>query len=123
MGMQPVHVCEVLQSLLGAAISESTEISHPEWVKCDGILGAHFIISFAGLHPVFGRVINVLIILDNEVCHMNFDYFDDHFHAYAVSHTSDKSFISVHQLKYPFVLHSHKRNDVIFIYLKCYFQC
>ena len=132
MNAQPVNIREALQSLLGhtcsITVSGDTQVLQPDWVKTDGILikpGAHFVISSDGLHPLFGRVINVLIILDNvilEVCHMKVDYFDDHYHAYVVSHTSNKSFVSFHELKYPFVLHSHKRNDIIFIYLNYYFQ-
>ena len=117
------HTRDAMEELLDASLSEGTNVSYPDWVKCEGVLlkhGAILIIS-SGLHPVFGRVIIILIVLDNvllEVSHVTVDYFDDHYHAYAVSHSSKKSFVSFHKLNYPFVLHSHKRNDIIFIYLK-----
>ena len=69
---------------------------------------------------MFGEVINILIIVDQiflEVSHMKVDYFDSHYHAYVVSHTSNKSFVTFHNLKYPCILHGHKRNDVILFIL------
>ena len=124
--VQPVQICEDLESLLGSDVSPDTVVSQPDWVKSDGILikpGAYFIIGTNGLHPMFGKVINILVILDSvilQVSHMKSEYFDSHYHAYVVSHSSHKSLISFHNLKFPSVLHGHKRNSTIFIYLKYY---
>jgi hypothetical protein len=84
---------------LGGEVNPDTVVSQPDWVKSGGILikpGAYFIIGTDRLHPTFGKVINILIILDNiilQVSHMKVEYFDSHYHAYVVSHSSDKSLI------------------------------
>ena len=121
-----IQIREDFESLLGDNVNPDTVVSQPDWVKSGGILikpGAYFIIGTDGIYPMFGKVINILLILDNVillVSHMKVEYFDSHYHAYVVSHSSDKSLISFHNLNFPSVLHGHKRNDLIFIYLKHY---
>ena len=115
-----------VSSLLGGDVNPDTVVSQPDWVKFGGILikpGAYFVIGTAGLYPMFGKVINILLILDNiilQISHMKVEYFDSHYHAYVVSNSSDKSLISFQNLNFPSVLHGHKRNNLIFIYLKHY---
>ena len=45
------------------------------------------IIGADGLHPVFAKVVDILVLVDLvvlHVCHYDTDYFDDHYHAYAI---------------------------------------
>ena len=94
-------------------------VSQPDWVKSGGILikpGAYFVIGTGGLYPMFGKVIYILLILDNiifQISHMTVDYFDSHYHAYVVSNSSDKSLIAFQNLNFPSVLHGHKRKLII----------
>ena len=70
----------------------------PQWVKKDGILyksnNAYLIIGTDGLDPVFGHLddilvaANHLIIFQVSLCRVL--YFDDHYHAYVITVTSDQ---------------------------------
>ena len=74
--------------------------------------------------PVFSMVLDVLVLCDIvvlHICHCKTDFFDDHYHAYAVLLSQHKSFVRFNDVLDSTILHAHKRNDTLYIYLKRYF--
>ena len=79
-------------------LSPETSIFHPRWVKKDGILykpdNAYLIVGIDGIDPIFGRLDDILIaanylmIFKVSLCKVS--YFDDHYHAYAITTTSNQ---------------------------------
>ena len=68
-------------------------ISRPTWAKRNGSLIKQG--EIIGLHPIFGKVEELLVILDMLVLvHVvKTQYFDDHYHAFVVEITVDQSFL------------------------------
>ena len=73
-----------LQNLFPSGISEETTIASPRWVKVSGIIlkpNCYLILGCDGLHPIFARVVKILVLLDVVILlvfHYTVDYFDDH---------------------------------------------
>lgn len=94
-----------------------TVIHRPNWVRFDGVLyknnNAFVIIGSDGLDPRFGCIDDVIVIGGDMVffcvklCEML--YFDDHFHAYAINTTSQKTIVT--KLFDRNVYHCHKLSD------------
>ena len=124
---EPQHVQDALISLL-PSISSDVSISHCLWVKFEGrtIKSDCYIITGSdGLHPTFSKVINIMVIVDIvvlEVILSNVQYFDDHYHAYVIENSVEKSYINYIELSDRSVLHAHTKNDTIYVYLKHYFH-
>ena len=80
-------------------LSSETTVFRTKWVSNNEILyqcnNAYLIIDTDGLDPVFGRLDEILVIGGDQVvfvvsmCKTN--YFDAHYHAYAISLTSHRS--------------------------------
>ena len=92
---EPGHFQDSLKLLLST--SGETQVSHPRWVKASGITikkNVFVIIGTDGFNPVFGKVVDILIIAGIVILHVvryTVEYFDDHFHAFVVCATSDSS--------------------------------
>ena len=64
----------------------------------------------------FSMIIDVLVLCDIvvlHVCHCKTDFFDDHYHAYAVLLSHDQSYIRFVDVLDGTILHAHKRNDTL----------
>lgn len=90
--------------------------------KCSN---CYVIIGSDGLNPIFGRVDDILV-LGGDLCilvtHCKVDYFDDHYHAYVIHPSPDRSYVFKDNLRKSCILHVHKRHGVSYIYLKYYFE-
>ena len=122
---EPGHFQDSLKLLLST--SGETQVSHPRWVKASGITikkNVFVIIGTDGFNPVFGKVVDILIIAGIVILHVvryTVEYFDDHFHAFVVCATSDSSCVRFDSLADNSVLHAHKIGDCLYLYLKRYF--
>ena len=125
------HSVQQSLRLLIFDLSDETYISRPNWIKKNGLTfkrsNCYVIIGSDGLYPIFGRVDDILTVLHSNICivlvtHCNVDYYDDHYHAYVINVSPDKSYVSVDTLPDLCILHSHKRVGCMYIYLKHYFQ-
>ena len=76
-----------------------TMVSRPNWVYRDGVTyknnNAYVVIGHDGMDPMFA-IIEELIVIGGDmvlfcVRNCNVRYFDDHYHAYVVDHTSQQS--------------------------------
>lgn len=126
---QPQHVQENLKCII-PGLSIEAPFCRATWVKKDGLTfkksNCYVIIGSARLNPIFGRVDDILMF-HGDLCilfvtHFITDYFDDHFHAYVVRQSTDKSYISSNALREPCVLHVHACHSILYIYLKHYFH-
>ena len=93
---------ELIQSFIINKIPEicmDAMVSHPNWICQDGVTyknnNAYVVIGHDGIDPVFA-VIEELIVIGGDmvlfcVRHCIVRYFDDHYHAYVVDHTSQQS--------------------------------
>ena len=57
---------------------------------------AYIITGCDGLHPTFAKIFDISVVLDIvllRVSHCTVEYFDDHYHAYAVVGSADQSFV------------------------------
>ena len=73
-----------------------------------------------GLHPTFSKVTDLLVILDVaviEVSHCVVQYFDSHYHAYVVLLSDHKSLIRFDELPDKSILHAHRKENNLYIYL------
>ena len=124
---ESTHIRGALFALL-PGINLDTTLVRPTWVKAEGRTikkSAFVIIGNDGLHPKFGRIVNLLVILDIliiEVSHCIVLFFDSHYHAYSVVHSENKSFLRFIDLPDKSILHAHKKDDSLYIYLKYYFH-
>ena len=119
------HVQDSLKRII-PDISADLKVAHPTWVKYSGTTikkNAYVIIGSDGLHPMFGKIVDILVLLDVVVLlvyHYDVEYFDDHYHAYAVVLSTRQSYDRFDELIDPFILHAHKKDDTLYIYLKHY---
>ena len=127
MESEPQCVQDAVQLLLPTASSNIT-IAHPTWVKLLGTTlkrNAYIITGCDGLHPTFAKIFGISVVLDIvllRVSHCTVEYFDDHYHAYAVVGSADQSYVCFNQLTDHSVLHVHKIGDTLYVYLKHYFH-
>ncbi len=126
---EPLSIKANLLTLFSSvSISDYTMISRPTWAKRNGSLiklGAFVITGSDGLHPTFGKVEELLVILDMLVLlvrSVKTQYFDDHFHAFVVEITVDQCFLLFDNLSNHSVLHSHKKDGLLYVYLKQFFE-
>ena len=99
------------------------------WIQWEGRTiksnNCYVITGSDGLHPIFSKVINILVVVDIvvlEVILSNVQYFDDHYHAYVIENSAEKSYINYNELSDRSVLHAHTKNDITYVYLKHYFH-
>ena len=78
-----------------------------------------------GLDPKFVKLEEILVIGN---CLITFIvneckvlYFDDHYHAYAIELTPNKSILNADMLYDHNIYHGHKINSIVHISLKYYF--
>lgn len=123
----PHNIQNSLMSLIPNLNSE-TKVTHPTWVKCLGRTvkrNAFIVTGSDGFYPAFAKVVDILVLVDVVVLcvsHCNVLYYDDHYHAYAISPSIDESFLCFSELKVNTILHAHRKADVLYIYLKEYFH-
>ena len=109
-------------------ISDEATLFCPKWVRRYGTLyknnNTYLIIKSDGLDPIFGRLDELMVIGGDSVivilsrCEVLF--FDDHYHAYAVTVTSQRLFLS--KLLDHNIYHGHKlANGYTYITLKYHF--
>ena len=101
-------------------IGSDVTINHCAWVKVDGKMikskSCYIISGCDGLHPRFAKVLELLVVADFivlEVLNCNVHYFDNHFHAYVIQHSVDKSYINFADLTYKSILQAHKKNGSV----------
>ena len=90
MECMPLNIQNSLTSLIPSLNSE-TKITHPTLVKC---LGRTIKRNVTGFHPTFAMVVDILVLVDLLVLHVSHCdvlYYDDHYHAYAISPLIDQS--------------------------------
>lgn len=110
-------------------LNEQTSVFRPKWIcKLSTMYKekSFIIIGSDGLDPVFGRIEDILVIAGDYVLFVvvvfNVLYFESHYHAYALSITSNKKVVSLSNLSDYNVYHSHKMSDGLsYITLKYYF--
>ena len=108
-------------------MSPHSVVFRPSWVRKNGILyqanNTFLITGSDGLDPIFGFLIEMLVVGGDmlifvvTVCHTQ--YFDNHYHAFTVSLTSQQS-LTNHLLDVN-VYHGHKlvdQQDIIYVPLK-----
>ena len=79
-------------------ISEESQVSHPSWVKKDGVTyknnNAYVVVQYDGLDPLYGYIDDLVVIAGDlllfNVRMCTTQYFDDHFHSYVINVTSRK---------------------------------
>ena len=117
-GLTPIHQeTKDFQESLGGLISvlsSETTIFRTKWVTNNGIMyqcnNAFLIINTDGLDPVFGHLLVIgvhQVVFVVSVCKTL--YFDDHYHAYAICVTSQRSLFCI--LKDHNVYHGHTLSD------------
>lgn len=105
-------------------LSPETSIFHPRWVKKDGILykpdNAYLIVGIDGIDPIFGHLDDILIAANHlmifKVSLCKIVYFDDHYHAYVITTTSNQK-LYTELLDYN-VYHAHKLYNGTYLTLK-----
>ena len=99
------------------SVCMDTKVSRPNWISRDGVTyknnNAYVVIGHDGMDPVFA-IIEELIVIGGDMvlfCVRNciVRYFDDHYHAYVVDHTSQQS-LTVELLDRN-VYHAHVMSD------------
>ena len=94
-----------------------TMVSRPNWVYRDGVTyknnNAYVVIGHDGMDPMFAIIEERIVIGGDMVLfcvrNCNVRYFDDHYHAYVVDHTSQQS-LTVELLDRN-VYHAHVMSD------------
>ena len=94
-----------------------TMVSRPNWVYRDGVTyknnNAYVVIGHDGMDPMFAIIEELIVIVGDMVLfcvrNCNVRYFDDHYHAYVVDHTSQQS-LTVELLDRN-VYHAHVMSD------------
>ena len=117
-GQQPHQLGSIIQRAI-PSISNDATVFHPKWVKKNSINycnnNCYVIIGTDGTDPLFGHLIDVYVVggdlLLLHVYHCQTIYFDDHFHSYVISDTTNMSIVCLQDLLSPFVLHGHKLFD------------
>lgn len=79
---------------------------------------AYLITGSDGLHPILGKVEELLILSDALVLFVppvKVLYFDDHYHAYVVTVTNEQSYLLVDSLSSyaNSTLHAHKKDGLL----------
>ena len=121
---EPQHLQNLLMQII-PNMHHDTRIARPTWVKQHGVTikkGAFIISVNCNFYAIFAKVIDVLLIVIVDILEVSryTDYFDNHFHAYVVFPSSQKSLICFDQLQDHSLLHAHKKESLLFIYLKHY---
>ena len=109
------------------SLSLDATVFRPTWVKTDGItykLNAYLVVDSDGLDPIFGRLDDLLVVGGNMVIFVimlcKVLYFDSHYHAYRIMHTSNQVLYS--SLFDTIVYHAHTLADgFTYIAMKCHF--
>ena len=83
---------------------------------------AYVITKYDGHFPVFSKIHDILVLCDTVVLHCVTEYFDDHYHAYAVLLSQKHSYVCFDDILDYTILHSHKRNNTVHIF-KEIFHC
>ena len=102
-----------LLNLSANTISNDALICHPTWIKyfnCTYKVNCILVLSCTHSElPIFGKVLDILVLPDNSVYFYTkmliTEYFDDHYHAFAVKESLGGKIVSLSSLNYPFVLH------------------
>ncbi len=97
---ESLHVKQSIMDMF-PGISEETQVSHPNWVKKDGVTyktnNAYVVVKYDGLDPIFAYIDDLVIIAGDKLLYnvrmCTTQYFDDHFHAYVIDVTSRKLII------------------------------
>ena len=124
---EPKHIQDTLALLL-PGVNQDTRVSRPTWVRVLGMTikkAAYVIRGCDGHFPNFAKIIDILVLCDFvvlQVQHCVTEYIDDHYHAYAVLHSQNQSYIRFDDLSQSTILHSHTKNGTLYIYLKKYFS-
>ena len=119
---EPSHVQDALNRLL-SCVSYDTIVSRPAWVKLLNSTikkDAYVITKYDGHFPVFSKIHDILVLCDTVVLHVFHcvtEYFDDHYHAYAVLLSQEHSYVCFDDILDNTILHSHKRNNNFFTYI------
>ena len=117
---EPKHIQDTLALLL-PGVNQDTRVSRPTMGESAGNDYKEGGICYQG----FAKIIDILVLCDFvvlQVQHCVTEYFDDHYHAYAVLHSQNQSYIRFDDLSESTILHSHTKNDTLYIYLKKYFS-
>ena len=107
---------EQLKFIIPQLKPEAT-ISRPRWIKMEGILykadNAYVIIDTDGLDPIFGEIIDILVVSNYNVIFQVIKYqtlfFCAHYHSYAVKATFEQLLFS--NLSSFDIHHGHKLSD------------
>ena len=110
-------------------VDTGSSVFRPSWVRHEGVLykanNCFLIKDSDGLDPKFVTVEEILVIgsclLVFIVHECKILYFDDHYHAYTIELTPNKSCVNADMLYDHNVYHGHKINSVVHISLKYYF--
>jgi len=95
-------------------ISDDATVFQPNWVKSVNYCNdnCYVIIGTDDTDPIFGHIIDVYIVGGDlillHVYRCQNVYFDDHFHSYVISDTSNMSIMCLQDLPSPSVLHGHQ---------------
>lgn len=97
-------------------ISDDATVFQPNWVKKNSVNycndNCYVIIGTDDTDPIFGHIIDVYIVGGDlillHVYRCQNVYFDDHFHSYVISDTSNMSITCLQDLPSPSVLHGHQ---------------
>ena len=109
-GEESVAIKHLLNS---SAISNDALICHPTWIKyfnCTYKINCVLLLTYTRNElPVFGKVVDILVLPDNTV-HFHTktlitEHFDEHYHAFVVKESLGGEIMSLTSLNYPFVLH------------------
>ena len=110
------------------SLSLDATVFRPTWVKTDGITyklnNTYLVVDSDGLDPIFGRLDDLLVVGGNMVIFVimlcKVLYFDSHYHAYRIMHTSNQVlYSSLFDTK---VYHAHTLADgFTYIAMKCHF--
>ena len=102
---------------------ESVPVTHPNWVKVQSTKyakGAYVIIKYDPIDPVFGKIVDILLIDETIILSLEkfvSQYFYPHYNAFVVRSCGELLALPQHRLEYHKVLYGRTsfRYD-----LKCY---
>ena len=105
----------VLQSIINRDIGSTvhSSVNHPSWVKvCSTQFkkGAVVMTECLNGQPVFAKIVDIVVISHEVWLIVNTfvtNHFDNHFHAFCVTTSSNVRAVHLLTLKYPFVLHDY----------------
>ena len=115
---QPSQIRTLIQQAI-PSISVDATVFQPNWVKKNSVNycnnNCYVMVGTDGIDPLFGHIIDVFIVGGDlillHVYHCQNVYFDDHFHSYVITDTTNMSIVCLEDLPSPFVLHGHKLFD------------